>query len=215
MKPLLIYCYDAYCGWCYAFSPIILEIQDRFQNDFDFEVLSGGMILPATPRPISVIADFMLSRSAEIEATTGVNFGADFLWHLKNPELSDWYPDSLKPAVALAIIKTDFPEKQLAFATDLGYALNAEGRDLCDDEAYRHLLVDYEIPEEHFYKNLRNQDFIKLAQQDFETVKQLRISGYPALLVQANEKKIIRLFEGYRTFEETENVLLELLKTIK
>ena len=33
------------------------------------------------------------------------------------------------------------------FATDLQYALNYEGRDLTDDEAYRHLLAKYSLDE--------------------------------------------------------------------
>ena len=48
-KPLLIYCYDAYCGWCYGFSPVISAIADAYKDKLEVEVLSGGMILPEKP----------------------------------------------------------------------------------------------------------------------------------------------------------------------
>lgn len=45
MKPILVYCYDAYCGWCYGFSRVIKKIYEEYKDQLDFEVLSGGMIL--------------------------------------------------------------------------------------------------------------------------------------------------------------------------
>jgi putative protein-disulfide isomerase len=44
MKPKIIYCYDAYCGWCYGFSPVIKELWLKHREQFDFETISGGMI---------------------------------------------------------------------------------------------------------------------------------------------------------------------------
>ncbi|MEI9933445.1 MAG: thioredoxin domain-containing protein [Ferruginibacter sp.] len=44
-KPILIYCYDAYCGWCYGFSPVIKKIAQQYQKELDIEVLSGGMLI--------------------------------------------------------------------------------------------------------------------------------------------------------------------------
>ena len=58
MRHLLIYCYDAYCGWCYGFSPVIQKLEVQYRNVIDFEVLSGGMILPEKPRHIRVIANY-------------------------------------------------------------------------------------------------------------------------------------------------------------
>ena len=81
-KPLLIYCYDAYCGWCYGFSDVISKIADRFKDQLEFEVLSGGMILPEKPVHIKVSADFIAKAYKDVEATTGKKFGADYLWHI-------------------------------------------------------------------------------------------------------------------------------------
>ena len=55
MKPLLIYCYDAYCGWCYGFSPVIKKIAEEYKDKLDIEVLSGGMMIGEGKMPIEKI----------------------------------------------------------------------------------------------------------------------------------------------------------------
>ncbi len=43
----LIYVYDALCGWCYGFSPVITDFSARHASEFAVEVVSGGMVLGA------------------------------------------------------------------------------------------------------------------------------------------------------------------------
>ena len=145
MQPILIYCYDAYCGWCYGFSPVIKQISEVYQQKLHCEVLSGGMILPEQPVHIRATAGYIKEAYKTVEDHTGIKFGEDYLWHVKNPEESDWFPSSEKPAIALSIFKELFPQQQVQFASDLQYSLHYEGRDLTDNEAYRHLLEKYNI----------------------------------------------------------------------
>jgi putative protein-disulfide isomerase len=197
MEPVIFYCYDAYCNWCYAFSEVMLQIATEFNDTIQFEVLSGGMILPDSPKPISMMADYFLNNCKTVTEHTGVKFGEDFLWHIKNPDLSDWFPNSEKPAIALCIFKEYYPNKQVAFAADLQYALQFEGRDLCDNEAYRHLLEKYAIPAEVFYPLLEDPAWKEKAYHEFALCKQLQVTGYPAVLMQVNESKFVLLASGY------------------
>ena len=200
MEPVIYYCYDAYCNWCYAFSPVITQIANDFNTIISFEVLSGGMIITDTPKPVAVIADYVLNNCKAVEEHTGIKFGEDFLWHMKNPDLSDWFPSSEKPAIALCVFKEYYPDKQVAFAADLQYALQYEGRDLCDDEAYRHLLEKYAIPETEFYKLLKDPAYKEKAYYEFNVCKQLQVTGFPAVLMQVNESKFIMLASGYTPY---------------
>ena len=59
MKPTLIYCYDAYCGWCYGFSEVMKKINSEYKSQFEIEVLSGGMILPGEPVSIGATAGYI------------------------------------------------------------------------------------------------------------------------------------------------------------
>src|SRR6516164_6627574 len=59
MNPFLIYCYDAYCGWCYGFSPVIRRIVGEFRGRLPVEVLSGGMIIGERPLSIKQSAGYI------------------------------------------------------------------------------------------------------------------------------------------------------------
>jgi putative protein-disulfide isomerase len=214
MKPVLIYCYDAYCGWCYGFSPIIKRIADEYKDRLDIEVLSGGMILPEKLTHIESIAPFIQKAYKAVEEHTGIKFGQDFLWHVFNYQDSDWYPNSEKPAIAMCIFKEFYPQRAIEFARDLQYALNFEGRDLTDDEAYRHLLDKYSIRREIFYERLNSEEYKEKAYYEFSLVKQLQVSGYPCVFIQTGELKFHMVAKGFTDYEtlkaRIENVLKEI-----
>jgi putative protein-disulfide isomerase len=196
----LLYCYDAYCGWCYGFSPVMRQLAEHYKGRLAIEVLSGGMIIAEKPQPIAVTAGYIQKAYKVVEQHTGVQFGQDYLWHIFHPDESDWYPDSLKPAVALCVFKDYYPDRQVAFAADLQYALHYEGRDLCDDEAYRHLLEKYGIRDEAFYVKLHSPEYEEQARYEFALCQQLQVAGYPALLLQTGESKFYLVAKGYTDY---------------
>jgi len=201
MKPILIYCYDAYCGWCYGFSKVITRLEEEYREKFDFEVLSGGMILPETPQHFGSLATYIQTAYKRVEELTGIKFGEEFLWHVFNPDKTDWYPSSEVPAIALCIFKEYHPDKAVQIAADLQYALNFEGRDLTDKEAYRHLVEKYEVPEEEFFTKLKSEEYKEKAYYEFALVKQLQVSSYPTVLVQVSDSKFYLLAQGFTDYE--------------
>lgn len=200
-KPLLIYCYDAYCGWCYGFSPIIRRISEEYATVLDAEVISGGMMLPAVPTPVSAIAAYIRGAYKTVEERTGIRFGEDYLWHIFHPEESDWFPNSEKPAVAMCIFKEYHPDQQVQFAADLQYAYHYEGRDLTDPEAYRHLLKKYEIPADAFFEKLADKEYKEKAYYEFALAKQLKVSGFPTVFIQADETRFYLVARGFTEYE--------------
>ncbi len=213
-KPLLIYCYDAWCGWCYGFSPLIKKFTDDYADRLNSDVLSGGMILPEVPTPIKISAGYILKAYKHVEETTGIRFGEDYLWHIRNPEESDWYPNSEKPAIAMCIFKEFYPERAVEFAADLQYALNYEGRDLTDDEAYRHLLEKYSIQEEVFYSRLGSETYKEMAYYEFSLMKQLQVDGYPAVFIQTDELKFTMVARGFTDYDTLKERVDKVLKNI-
>jgi len=212
-KPNLIYCYDAYCGWCYGFSPVMKKIAADFNNRLYIEVLSGGMMIGESKMPIEKIGPYIQSAYKRVEDITGIKFGEDFLWHTANPDKSDWVMNSEKPAIALCIFKEYHPEQQLDFAGDLQYALNYEGRDLDDDESYRHLIEKYHLPAEEFYSKLKAGDYKEKAYYEFALCKQLSVDSFPQVLLQMNETKFFLIAKGFTDYEDVkariENILGE------
>ncbi len=202
MKPLLIYCYDAYCGWCYGFSLVMKKIAGEYADKLEVEVFSGGMMIGESEMPIEKIGPYIQGAYKRVEEMTGIQFGEDFLWHVFNPDKSDWVMNSEKPAIALCIFKELYPEKQLDFASSLQYALNYEGRDLDDDEAYRHLLEEYAVDAEDFYGKLKSTEYKEKAYYEFALCKQLQVTGFPTVLLQTGETKFYLLARGFTTYED-------------
>ncbi|HRH49976.1 MAG TPA: DsbA family protein [Panacibacter sp.] len=214
MKPLLIYCYDAYCGWCYGFSPVIKKIAETFKDRLDFEVLSGGMIITEKPVAIAATATYIQSAYKRVEEYSGITFGKDYLWHIFNPEESDWFPSSEKPSIALCIFKELHAGNPVEFAADMQYALHYEGRDLTDDEAYRHLLDKYKINVDTFYKLLKSETFKEKAYYEFSLVKQLKVQGFPAVFIQGSELKFYLVAQGFTDYETVNQHIENVLKEI-
>jgi putative protein-disulfide isomerase len=189
------------------------KISSEYKGRLEFEVLSGGMILPDEPVAISATAKYIESSYPRVEELTGIKFGEDYLWHIKHPDASDWFPHSEKPAIALCIFKEYYPEQQVSFAADLQYALHFEGRDLTDDEAYWLLLDKYNIDDEAFYENLHDEEYKEQAYYEFALCKQLNVTGFPAVFIQLRDTKFYLVAEGYTDFdtlnERIQNVLKE------
>jgi len=212
---VLIYCYDAYCGWCYGFSSVIKRIADEYKEQLQFDVLSGGMILPEEPRHFAPMAKYIQTAYQRVEELTGIKFGEDFLWHVFHPDETDWYPDSTMPAIALCIFKEHYPDKAVSIAADLQYALNYEGRDLTDKEAYRHLVQKYNIPQEDFYAKLKSEEYKEKAYYEFALVKQLQVTGFPAVLMQVSDSKFYLLASGYTDYETLKQRIEKVLGEIR
>ena len=211
MRPKVIYCYDAYCGWCYGFSPVIKELWLKHREQFDFETISGGMIPVEATKHIGAIAEYIQGAYQTVEQMTGVTFGKDYLWHIFNPDESDWYPNSEMAAIAMAIFRELYPDQTIAFASDLQYALYEEGRDLTDKEAYRHLLEKYSIDADVFYQKLASEAYKEKAYYDFSLIKQLRVNGFPTVFLQLDDAKLYMIARGFSTLEDVEQRMNKIL----
>ena len=90
---------------------------------------------------------------------------------------------------------------QVQFASDLQYCLHYEGRDLTDNEAYRHLLEKYNIPADEFYEKLANEEYRERAMYEFALIKQLRVTGFPTVLMQVSDTRFFLMAQGFTDYE--------------
>ena len=214
MKPTLYYCFDAYCGWCYGFSKSLKNYMAHFGSSIEYDALNGGMMLPEKPVHIGQIANYIAEAYLRVEQTAGVKFGEDYLWHIFNPDESDWFPHSLPPAKAHCFFKKNTLINPIQLASDIQYALHEEGRDLTDPEAYRHLCEKYGVSFDDFLMAFESETYEEAARYDFALVKQLQVTGFPALLLQTGPSQFYLLSRGYSHPEDliarTDRILEEL-----
>jgi putative protein-disulfide isomerase len=70
---LLIYVFDAYCGWSHGFSGTLQQVAAR-HPDLPVEVVSGGLFTGARRRPIRELG-YVSDANATISEMTGAEFG--------------------------------------------------------------------------------------------------------------------------------------------
>ena len=206
----IIYVYDALCGWCYGFSPVIKKVFEKYQAQFDFEVISGGMILGEREGPINEVAAYIKGAYKTVEDTTGVKFGENFVNIVL--EEGKLYFSSEKPAIALSVFKTIYPKKAIHFAHDLQSAIYHDGLDLSIDKSYVVLAEKYQINGQEFIEKLNTEEFKQAAYYDFVLAKQLQVTGYPAVLIKTGESNFYMIAKGYTDFESIELRIQNVLK---
>ena len=203
-KPLILYFYDAMCGWCYGFSPVISKAADIFENDFDFIAVSGGMITGENIQPISGISDFIKNTYPGVEKTTGITFGDAYL---KLVDDGTYMVNSIKPSIAMTVFKSFLPFKSVEFAGDLLRAHMGQGRDLNTREIYLELSEKYKIDADLFLQRLNQEEFHRRTAIEFEEVKKAGITGFPAVAVKYQEDYFL-IGRGYMNYEELAKRLL-------
>ncbi|MFD1630638.1 DsbA family protein [Pseudopedobacter beijingensis] len=201
-KPTIIYIYDVICGWCYGFSPVMKALHEKYKDQFEFQVLSGGMILGDRVGPISQMADIIKSSYKSVEERSGVKFGDKFINEVV--EEGTMILSSEKPSIALSVFKTYRPEDAILFASDMQYALNHDGMDLNLDDTYKLLIAKYNIPENEFIQKLNDEEFRQLAYYDVALSRQLQVTGYPAVLIKTSELNFHLIAKGYADLETME-----------
>ena len=194
----IIYVFDALCVWCYGFSPIVKALFETYQDKFEFEVLSGWMILRDREGSIGEVAGYINSGYKTIEDTTGIKFGKAFLTHLEKGEMKF---SSEKPSIALSVFKSFQPEKAIVFAHDLQQSIFFDGKDPNYNDLYRYLAVNFGIDPDEFERKLMLEEYQDAARYDFALAKQLEVESYPAVLLQESETKFYLLAKGYTNFE--------------
>jgi len=211
-KPKIIYVFDALCGWCYGFSPVIKAVNENYCDQFNFEVLSGGMMLGEKEGRIGLIAPYIKSAYKQVEETTGIVFGEPFLHELDKGQL---YFGSEFPAIGLAVLKSHLPDQAVHLAHELQNCIYFDGKGPSDPEVYRFIAVNHGVDPDLVEKQLQEESFKQAAYYEFALSRQLQVSGYPAAFIQTTDSKFYMIARGYADYETMELRINNVLKEIK
>ncbi len=203
-KPEIIYVYDALCGWCYGFSPVITQIYSTYRCKADFLVLSGGMITGDRCGAIGTIAPFIKKAYKNVEQTCGVKFGDQFLTNVLN-DGNVWF-SSEYPARALALMRLEKKDHSLNFATKLQKAIYYDGQHPHNLATYESLVSLFGLDGKKFIESMMTDDISQIIENEFRMVKQIGVDGYPTVLLRCEDDlKMIAI--GYRDFDSLHALL--------
>lgn len=193
-KDTILYVYDPMCGWCYGFDPVMEQVSKEWGDRFHFQVISGGMITGDRQGVIAPqMAEYILNTVPRLEKMTGVKFGDAFLTSLRN---GTYYASSERPSRAMAVFRSQYPDKAIAFAHAMQKELFLNGKSLEEEATYRSLCKDFGLDADAFVKQLDAPAATTAAQQDFNLSSRLGVSGFPAV-IGVRDGKATLLASGY------------------
>ncbi len=209
-KSTLYYIYDALCGWCYGFGPVLEKLHQNYADQINLEVLSGGMITGSRIGPIINMAAYIKQASPRVTEMTGVSFGDAYL----NGVLADstYISNSTPPAVALCILKEAQPNQQVTLAHNIQKLMFVEGKNLNEPATYFPLAEQAGMATDNFTQKFADPAYLSKAQAEFAISQQWGITGFPAVVLQKQDQLYLVAsgFVPYNQISTTINkVLLE------
>ena len=82
---------------------------------------------------------------------------------------------------------------QIKFIEAIQFGLFAEGRDLTDDEAYRHLLPLFGIEAEEFYAKLKDEKYLTQVNQSLKPVNNFKYMVFQHCMYNIPTEKFLQL----------------------
>ncbi len=208
-KPEIIYVFDALCGWCYGFSPVIQKLHEEFEKTADFLVLSGGMIKEEDAGPVGEMAWYIKQAYKQVEDVSGVKFGKEFLENVL--EKGDAVFDSVTPARAMAVFRLEKIELAVDFAARLQKAIYFHGMLPGNDETYKALAAEFQLDPDTFVARMKTREIDEIVRNEFQVVAGMGVKGYPSVIVRkGGEMKT--LSRGYMDYDALRTELMEMLK---
>jgi len=203
------YYYDALCGWCYGFSPVMEQLKKEYKDQIEVEVISGGLFLGNRAGYVNEVAPHIKSGAYKsVEALSGVKFGKPFLDDVFGE--GEMVLNSLPPTIALCIVKEKFPDKELEFAETLLSAVYYDGINPIEISEYEKYIVELGMEMKEFTSKMLSSTYKEMAQKEFLRFRQSQYSGMPSLVI-VKDKNEIPLSNGYMDYNSLKSKLGQLI----
>lgn len=206
-KDKIIYVFDPMCGWCFGFGKVMGEFHQAYKDSFEFDIVSGGMVVGDREGPIGDFADYILGAYKRVEEYSGMYYGQAYLDQLKTKTL---WTSSVKPAIAIETFKSFNTKDVLAFAHEVQKAYFVDGKDLRDETVYLQLIKPYGINEKDFLTKLTSEEMRKQTNDWFQTTSNWGVTGYPMVILVRKGKyyAIAKGFTDLETLKQTAGTIV-------
>jgi putative protein-disulfide isomerase len=206
----VVYVYDALCGWCYGFSPVMERVHKKYRNVLDFRVVSVGLVVEQRIGPIGEVAPIINEAYKVVEEKTGVSFGEEFLRVME--EGSETFT-SLPAAVAMAVFRLYEPDKVVEYAAALQNAIYWEGMPTEPYEGYALIASTFGIDETAFLKKMNMDMLQQEGYADFSIAADLGATAFPSVFIQ-HGGRFYKIASGYVEYEDLVASIERVLESI-
>ncbi len=208
MKTKIYYVMDTMCGWCYGFSDVIIKIQEKYKEIYDFNILPRGMWTGDNVKTMdNSLGAYIKDHNSKIEQLTGKKFGEGFNKNiLKNEGV---VLDSFPGAKAVALIQRLKKDAAFSFLKNVQEAFFVKGKDTNNLETYIEIAERFDISKEEFEKEFLSETLTQETFKYFNMVASMGAVSFPTIIVVEGDKGRI-ISQGYNKFEELDKILSSL-----
>ena len=208
MKKEIIYFFDPICGWCYGFSEHLSKFAENHSDEYEFSVVTGGMVRGENARPIGERKTYLKEAYPKVQEMSGAEFGQPFLDRLE--EGSTVFGSDIPSLVFHAIVSRE-GNSPVEVAKAIQREIYLKGIDPL-------LATEYDGIGKQFNTTLTELDQLlveSVAKESYEadlyTTQQFGISGFPFVVAKLDEE-YYQVARGFRTADDLEIVLEQALK---
>jgi len=198
-KGKIIYVFDPLCGWCYGFSKVMAEFYSKNKGNYDFEIVSGGMVTGDRVEPIGKIAPYIKNALKDVENASGIKFGKKFIE--ETLEKGTIIFNSVPPSIAITIVKKEKPEFAIPFAEAIQKAIYYDGIDPNNIEEYSIIATSFGFDKNEFTKKQSDVTFLKLTEKDFQLSDSLKVNGFPTVFYVNDKNQAQAISRGFVSLE--------------
>ncbi|WP_055666701.1 DsbA family protein [Desnuesiella massiliensis] len=205
MDTKIYYIMDTMCGWCYGFSDVITEIQEKYKEVYDFSILPGGMWVGNDAKVMNnSLGNYIKQHNVRIEQLTGKRFGEGFNKNIL--ESTDIVLDSLPGAKAIVLVQKLKKDVAFSFLKSLQNAFFVEGKDMNDLQTYIEISESFNISKEEFTKEFQSEELTQETLKHFDMAVSIGAVSFPTVIAVKEDKGRV-VSQGYNSFKELDKVL--------
>jgi putative protein-disulfide isomerase len=203
MQNEIIYFFDPICGWCYGFSEHMSRFYDKHREEYEFRVVTGGMVRGEHAGAIGEKAELLNEAYPRVEEMTGVVFGKKFFERLK--EGSTVFGSDV-PSLVFHAISGKLPGEGVRVAKAVQSAIYTEGIAPMDILTYGSVAKQFDLGLDELEVLIESEEVKEAYTLDLYMTQQFGISGFPFAVVSL-DGEYYQLAKGFRSEEDLEVVL--------
>jgi putative protein-disulfide isomerase len=194
-RPLLLYCADPMCSWCWGFAPVISELAERYRERLGIGLLMGGLRAGNTVPVDARLRPQVLEHWRAVHACSGQAFAFD-------GALPDGFVyDTEPPCRAVVTVHDLAPQEGLRFLHRLQQAFYVQQQPIPRSEVLAALAASAGLDPAVFGARFGCAAMRTRTRGHFVLTRELGVRGFPTVWL-VDRQRMRLLAHGYRPLEQ-------------
>lgn len=174
----LYYIHDPMCSWCWAFAPVMAQIESALSGQLTIEYVLGGLAAD-TDEPMSDDTRQMVqSNWKRIEQEVGLSFNYDF-WSKCQPRRAT-YP------ACRAVIAASYQHAEKAMIAAIQQAYYLRAMNPSEEDTLLQLADEMGLDFDRFMQDLESPKCHEQLLAQIQQSRQMGVNSFPSLLLEHN-----------------------------